>query len=62
MSNWKPIETAPRNRCFLAREGCNIYKCKIFLNDEDGVAWYESYTGQEEIHKPEPEEWCEIPE
>ena len=63
MTNWKPIETAPKDRPFLAREDDEIYKCRIeFYNEETGYASYESFCKQVFCYTPEPEEWCEIPD
>ena len=63
MTNWKPIETIPKDRWVLARKNNCIYKCKYYWYDEDtNTTHYESLCGQPLVYTCEPEEWCEIPE
>jgi hypothetical protein len=62
MSNWQPIETAPKDRPFLAKEGEDIYKCRYSWHcDDTNFTYYESFCGQPICQPPEPEKWCEIP-
>lgn len=63
MTNWKPIETIPKDRWILGREDISIYKCKYDYQCPDTkVIYYKSLCGQFVALNPEPEEWCEIPE
>ena len=59
---WQPIETAPRDRWFLAFEDGAIYKAKFYSDDyDDGEIAYSADCGQPITLPPEPPHWCELP-
>lgn len=57
---WLPIESAPRDGCFLAYEEGDIYKCSFLYHDETGVA-YSSHCGQPVVYTIHPTHWQHLP-
>ena len=56
MTNWKPIETAPKDKPFLARDNGIIAVCEL-SSTAIGFIIFCKY-----MHNISPQEWCEIPE
>lgn len=59
MTEWQPIETAPRNKAIIVCDGRSVGEACLIAHEDDFIGWYWADEHSKMVH--EPAVWMPLP-